>query len=322
MVILMQPADNPVHINRDFIERNTDFRSLIEQLQQAFVMDELVIPPRHHHDFPNRGLPRPTTMLIMPAWAPGMDAGIKVVTINPHNALHGLPSLQGTYLYLDAETGSKKAEIEATALTAFRTAATSALASKLLSNEQADSLLMVGTGSLAVPLIRAHKAVRNLQQVLVWGRDRHKAEGVVARLQNQDFAIRSVHSIAETLPLVDIVSTATLSATPLLAGRHLRPGQHLDLVGSFKPDHREADDDCIVRSTLFVDSLDSIQQGGDIAIPLRQGLIQAADIKADLFGLCQGRHQGRSSNQQITLFNSVGHALEDLIAARYYYSKL
>ena len=315
----MQAENSPVYISRQFIEQHTDFKQLIDELALAFAADDVIVPHRHHHDFPDRGGKHASTMLIMPAWSPGLDAGVKVATVNPGNAARKLAAVQGSYLYLDAQTGCKKADVEATSLTASRTAATSALASSILSDASASTLLMAGTGRLAVPLILAHKAVRKLQKVLVWGRDQQRADQVVQQLQGQKFTIQSVRTLREALPIADIVCTATLSSTPLLEGKFLRPGQHLDLVGSFRPQHRESDDDCINRASLFVDCRDNLHCSGDLAIPLSKGLIRPSDIKADLFALCGSNQQGRTTSGEITLFKSVGHALEDLVAARYYH---
>ncbi|MCY4265969.1 MAG: ornithine cyclodeaminase family protein [Gammaproteobacteria bacterium] len=315
----MQAEYSPVKISRNFIEQHTEFKSLIDELALAFAANDVIVPQRHHHDFPNENGQHSSTMLLMPAWSPGLDAGVKVVTVSPGNSSYGLPSVQGSYLYLDAQTGCKKADIEASSLTAYRTAAASALASSMLSDIQASTLLMVGTGRLAVPLILAHKAVRNLQKVLVWGRNRQRADQVVQQLQGEEFTIESVSTLREALPMGDIVCTATLSAEPLLEGKYLRPGQHLDLVGAFRPQHRESDDDCILRTKLFVDCRDNLHSSGELAIPFSKGLIRSSDIMADLFELCRGSQPGRNSSRQITLFKSVGHALEDLVAARYYY---
>ncbi len=313
------PKESTYHfIPKQFIENNTDFPSLMTHLEQAFSNRMIIVPKRHHHELLNKSHSS-STLLIMPAWENGHDAGIKIVTVNPDNTKHTLSSIQGSYLYTDALTGQKKADIEATSLTAYRTAATSALASKYLSLKTADSLLMIGTGMLAIPLILAHHSVRNLKKVFVWGRNIQKANDIVDRLKNQTFEISSTHSIEKVFDQADIISAATLSKTPLIKGEYLRPGQHVDLVGSFKPDYRESDDQCIIRSTLFVDTVQNINQSGDLAIPIKKGVISIGDVEADLFDLCGGNNLGRKSENQITLFKSVGYALEDLAAARYYY---
>jgi len=122
---------------------------------------------------------------------------------------------------------------------------------------------------------------------------------------------------------LDIVSCATLSPEPLVFGKHLHPGQHLDLIGAYRPDMREADDEVIQRSQIFVDSKTTApKETGDLAIPIKTGVLHLEDIKADLFELCRGQHMGRTNPNDITLFKSVGHALEDLAAARLAYEQL
>jgi len=312
----------PLFIDSNFIEINTSYVELIEVLNKAFAKGETVVPQRHHHDFYNPGETRDNTLLLMPACNPGEDLGVKVVTINPGNSALGLPAIQGSYLYMDAPTGEIKAIIEAKNLTAKRTAATSALASKYLSREDANSLLMIGTGALSINLIRAHAAVRPIKKVYVWGRNPQKAQKIVDQLAEDSFSVRVVEEIAQVIGKVSVVSCATLSETPLVLGSQLVPGQHIDLVGAYKPNMREADDATIRKSSVFLDSYEGgLKESGDIAIPLASGVMKKEDVLGDLFALCAKTKNGRSHANQITLFKSVGHALEDLTAAKYYYQK-
>ncbi len=277
---------------------------------------------RHHHDFPNPTVNKDSTLLLMPAWNSGKDAGIKVVTVSPENGRFDLPSINGVYIYLDATNGTLKAIIEAKSLTAKRTAATSALASSFLSRKNADSLLMIGTGALSTNLIKAHASVRPIKTVYVWGRDFKKAQTICDQLSAEKFTVTPVKSIEEKIGEVAIVSCATLSKTPLVFGEYLQPGQYVDLVGAYKKDMREADNNTISKTSVFVDTYEGgLKESGDIVIPLQEGILQESDIKADLFELCSGTKKGRGSDEEITLFKSVGHALEDLAAANYYYEK-
>ena len=165
-------------ITSDFINTRTQYFELIENLKEAFENKDIIAPPRHHHNFPNESTGIETTMLLMPSWQDGKDAGVKVVTVNPKNDRFDLASIQGSYLYLDAITGVVKAIFDAKSLTNKRTAAASALASKLLSNPESRTLLMVGTGALSPDLIKAHCSVRNIEKVFIWGRNKDKAERV------------------------------------------------------------------------------------------------------------------------------------------------
>lgn len=311
-----------VQIDSSFIESNTDFSELIEILKKGFTNKDIIVPLRHHHDFPNPELQSNSTLLLMPAWNSGRSAGVKIITVNPENYKIDLPSIQGTYIYLDAKKGSLKAILDAKSLTAKRTASASALASKYLSRKDSSSLLMIGTGTLSANLIKAHAAVRPIKQVYVWGRNFEKAKAVCKTLSHEIFEIIPVQNIMDKLSDVDIISCATLSKAPLIQGDYLSKGQHIDLVGSYKEDMREADNTTIKRAMVYVDIMEgALKETGDIVQPLKEGVISKNDIIGDLFNLCLNKIKGRNSNEDITVFKSVGHALEDLVAADYYYNK-
>lgn len=307
-----------------FIEAETSFRDLGNSLKLEFGAPTVTTPMRHHHDFPNPEESKESTLLLMPAWDAGQDVGVKIVTVSPENGKFGLPSIQGSYLYLDAHKGTVRAIFDAKALTAKRTAAVSAVAASFLAREDADTLLVLGTGALGKNLILAHSNFRNLKQVYLWGRDFGKARKLANELNlqmaDQSLQIEAVADFEEVLSSADIISTATLSERPLLKGDLLRPGQHLDLVGSYKKNMREADDRCIERSSVFLDTYQGgLKESGDIVIPLESGILSRSEVRADLFELCSAAHPGRTDINEITLFKSVGHASEDLIAARYYF---
>lgn len=314
--------EQPIQINADYIEQETDFSELITLLREGFAARNYIIPQRSHHNFPNPKTNKETTLLMMPAWNPGKEAGVKVVTVSPGNGDFGLPAIQGSYLYLDAVTGVLRAIIEAKSLTAKRTAATSALASSYLSKLDASSMLMIGTGVLSANLVRAHASVRPIDHVFVWGRNLEKAKALSKDLANENFKVTPVSTIEEKITEVDIISCATLSEKPLVLGELLSPGQHIDLVGAYKPNMRESDSMVMTKASIYLDTLEGgLEESGDIAIPIQENVITPSCIQGDLFGLCTTKTIGRKSNEEITLFKSVGHALEDLVAAKYYYSK-
>lgn len=313
--------ENIVQIDSIFIEQNTNFNSLIQELKKGFASDEIMVPMRHHHDFPNPEVEDDTTLLLMPAWNPSKNAGVKIVTVNPKNEKYSLPSIQGTYIYLDALNGTIKAILEAKSLTAKRTAAASALASSYLSKEDSSSLLMIGTGALSSNLIKAHAAIRPIKQVYIWGRNFEKAFQLSQEIQSESFSVIPIKNIEEKISEVDIISCATLSKTPLVKGEFLRKGQHIDLVGAYKKDMREADDATIQKASVFLDTYQGgLHESGDIVIPISKKILKKEAIKADLFELCTQKKSGRISTSEITVFKSVGHALEDLVAANYYYN--
>ena len=313
--------DSIKHISTKFIEENTNFLELISEIKTHFSSDEILVPMRHHHDFPNPEVHADSTLLLMPAWNPSKNAGVKIVTVSPENGQFNLPSIQGTYIYFDAINGSIKAVLEAKSLTVKRTAATSALASSYLSRKDSSSLLMIGTGALSTNLIKAHASVRPIKEVYVWGRDFEKAKAICNELQNEPFTVTAIKTIEEKISDVAIISCATLSKTPLVLGKYLKAGQHIDLVGAYKKDMREADDEAIRKASVFLDTFQGgLKESGDIVIPLQNGTLSEEEIKSDLFQLCSNQASGRNSEEEITLFKSVGHAIEDLAAANYYYN--
>lgn len=301
-------------------------KALVVKLQQAFASD-IETPLRQHFDIANPEAERETTLLVMPSWQSGADIGVKLVTVVPESYKFDLPSIQGVYTLMDAVKGGVKAMIDAPSLTAKRTAAASALASSFASREDTASMLMVGTGTLSPELIQAHCAVRPIKQVKVWGRNKDKAVAVIEQLKQKasmaHVSFEVVNDLDEAITQVDLISCATMSQTPLIKGQLLKAGQHLDMVGAYRPDMREADDDCIRRCDLVVDNYKgALKETGDIKIPLDQGLLQAEDIKADLFELCKKEVELVRGEQDITMFKSVGHALEDLAAAQLIASEL
>lgn len=309
-------------IEDEFINNNTNFTELISVLKDGFKSSSIEVPLRHHHDFKNPQENIDSSLLLMPAWNPSKDLGVKIVTVSPNNGKYDLPSIQGTYIYLDAQKGNVKAIMSAKALTAKRTAAASALAASFLAKKDASSLLMIGTGALAINLILAHSSIRPIKEVFVWGRNFNKAKAICEQLKNEKFTCKPIKNIEDKIGNVAIVSCATLSKTPLIKGNLLKEGQHIDLVGSYKKDMREADDEVIKKTKIFIDTYQGgLKETGDIVIPLKKGIITENDIKADLFELCANKKQGRQDNTEITLFKSVGHASEDLAAASYYYKK-
>lgn len=272
-------------------------------------------PGRHHHGVEVPGEPE-ATLLLMPAWVPGRYVGVKMVTVFPGNMKRGLPSIYGSYLLSSGLTGELLAVIDGGELTARRTAAASALASRHLSRADAKKHLVVGTGRLSLNLIEAHKAVRPIEEVTVWGRDRAKAEALAARAAALGVRATATTDLESAVREADIISCATLSEEPLVRGEWLKAGAHLDLIGAFKPSMRESDDAAVTRSTVFVDTrTGALSEAGDIIQPIRAGLFSADSIAADLAELASGSHKGRASADEITLFKSVGASIEDLAGA-------
>jgi ornithine cyclodeaminase len=292
-----------------------DYTPLVEALRQAF-RAPITAPLRHHHEIPTFG-DHPGTLLLMPAWEPGRYLGVKTLTSFPDNAVKGdLPAIQATYLLMSAKTGQTVALIDGTALTLRRTACASALAARYLAREDASRLLMVGTGALAPHLILAHATVRPIRDVLIWGRSSAKAKRLAKRLNRKGLSVSWTEDLPAAVRGAHVISCATRSADPLIEGRWLSRGSHLDLVGGYTPQMREADDEAVKRARVFVDTRDgALAEAGDIIQPIERGVLREDDIAGDLFELTRGERAGRRFYDQITLFKSVGTALEDLAAA-------
>jgi alanine dehydrogenase len=303
-------------ITGDEIHRLLDFPSLIDALRAMF-RDGCEVPARHHHTVaPASAEDTPATLLVMPAWQAGRALGIKIVTVFPDNTRRLLPAVHGSYLLLDAATGMPLALLDGTALTLRRTAAASALAAGFLARPDSAVHLIVGTGALAPHLVAAHAAARPIRRVRVWGRNPEKAAALAAQLAETGLDAAPVADLEEAVAAADIITCATLAREPLIRGAWLRPGTHLDLVGGFTPDMREADDTVVARARVYIDTDMALREAGDIVQPLRSGRLARERIGGDLFALTRGICPGRGDAAEITLFKSVGTALEDLAAAQ------
>jgi alanine dehydrogenase len=303
-------------VSADDISRVLTHAALVDALHDAFRAD-IEVPQRHVHMIPQPSGSE-AKLLLMPAWTNSGErlTGCKVVSVYPDNAKLNKPSVYGSYLLMSGETGEPLAQLDGTTLTAWRTAAASALAARYLAREDAEHLVMVGAGALSAHLIRAHAAIRPIKRVTLWNRTRSRAISTAFALHAAGIEPTIADDLEAAVRTADIVSCATLSSEPLVRGKWLKKGAHLDLVGAFTPKMREADDEAVRRSRVYVDVRASAPKGsGDIAIPLRKKILTAADIQGDLFELCRGEVKGRKRKDEITLFKSVGNAVEDLAAA-------
>jgi ornithine cyclodeaminase len=310
------------------IDAALDDLALIDRLDGLFRAG-CEMPVRHHHPIRAPLGPGSTDamLLLMPAWTTGASGrvGVKVVTVFPDNGKRSLPSIYGQYLLLDGTTGATLALLDGTMLTKRRTACASGLASRYLSRPDAARLLMIGTGALAPELVRVHAKVRPIEEVAIWGRTARHAEALAARLSlslpsaiGRSVTVRAVDDREAAVRGADIISCATLSTTPLVEGDWLRDGQHLDLVGAYTPRMRESDDRAVQRARLYVDTrMGALKEGGDIVQAIASGAVADDDVIADLFELARGLRTGRAAADatSITMFKSVGAALEDLAAA-------
>ena len=305
------------------IARVLTYSALTDALEQAFRAD-IEVPLRQTHMIPQPS-GNEAKLLLMPAWTTSGErlVGCKVVSVYPDNIKLDKPSVYGSYLLMSGDTGETLAVMEGATLTAWRTACASALAARYLARDDASHLVMVGAGSLAPYLVRAHCAARPIKRVTLWNRTRSRAVSTAFALHAAGLEPIIADDLEAAVRTADIVSCATLSSAPLIRGDWLKKGTHLDLVGSFTPKMREADDQAVRRASVYVDTRAGAPKGsGDIAIPLKKRVIKLTDIQGDLYDLCRGKAKGRKRKDEITLFKSVGTAIEDLAAAMLVWQRL
>lgn len=273
-------------------------------LADALLAGHKLATPEISDQFVHRG---DDTLLSRAAWIDGVGVAVKSVTVMPSNAAHGFPSVQGAMVLFEDQTGQVEAVIDSALVTKWKTAGDSVLGARLLARPDSKRLLIVGAGTVAASLIEAYKVVFPNIEVTVWARTKSKAEVLgVSVAEDLETAVREA----------DIISCATMASDPVIKGEWLRAGQHLDLIGAFKANMREADDLAMQRAKIFVDSrATTIEHIGELMIPIASGAITPADVLADLYDLAAGK-AGRTSADDITLFKNGGGAHLDLLTGR------
>ena len=300
--------------DRENVASSLQYGILIEALRKAF-SSKITAPERVQHTIKNKN-GSDATLLLMPAWKIGEHIGIKIVSVFPENTTNNMNAVHANYFLMNANDGKPVAVMDGTELTLRRTACASALAADYLVNKNVDTLLMIGTGNLAPHMIKAHCVVRNYSRILIWGRDEEKAERLALSLNIKDKEILAKNDLKEALNDADVISCATLSQKPLIMGDWIKPGQHLDLVGAFTPDMAEADSKAIAMSKVVVDTYEgALSESGELINALKEGRIKKEHILSDLRELVLEEKDIRTDSNDITLFKSVGTALEDLAAA-------
>jgi ornithine cyclodeaminase/alanine dehydrogenase-like protein (mu-crystallin family) len=296
------------------------FGPLIAALRTRFAQG-CEVPLRHMHSLPAGG-GTTGTVLLMPAWTTGGYFGLKTVMVFPGNASRGLPALHSAYVLYDASTGVPLAQMDGNEITSRRTVAASALAASFVARPSSRVHLTVGAGRVGRLFPQAYREVLPIDTFLVWDRTPAHAQAVVEELRQNAIAAEAVGDLDQAVSSADIISCATLSTEPLIHGALMRDGSHLDLVGSFTPEMREADDDCFAHAHIYVDTDEAQQKSGDLLGPLQRGVITAKDVRGTLATLCRGSEQQPRPAATRTVFKSVGTALEDLAAAVMVYEGL
>lgn len=290
------------------------FDHLIKALK-GFFNEGCEVPLRHNHAIASDDASHNGILLLMPAWQQGKRLGVKTVSIFPNNQTLGLPGLHSVFILYDANTGAPLAVLDGDVITSRRTAAASALAAQWLSRPDSSTLLVVGAGRVGSLLPEAYRSVRPIERVLVWDRNAEAATTMATHLREQGVDALAVDNLEDAARTADIITCATLATAPLILGEWLKPGTHLDLIGGFTPAMRESDDECLRKSTVFIDTTEALLKAGDILTPIANGAFSEQQVAATLEQLCRGQHVGRKDDKEITVFKAVGTALEDLAAA-------
>lgn len=314
----MQPLDVRVISGREVREllTYTDCVRVVEQAMQAVSAGRALLPLRNF-------MPLPTGKGLL-AWMPGYLAdppcfGIKILSLYPGNPAVGISSHIGLYALYESEHGRPLAILEASALTAVRTAAASVVATRALARPESKTLAILGTGEEAHSHLAAFQAVRPFERVLIWGRNAAAAGRLADHARTLGrFDVDVVSSVREAAEHADVICTVTSAPEPLLFGRDVRPGTHLCLVGSSIPSTREVDDDCVAMGRFFVDYRGSaLAQAGELLHAIQSGRVTDAHIVAEIGAVLAGQVAGRRTADEVTIYKSLGVAAQDLAAATF-----
>lgn len=298
----------------DAVHSHLDYPGLIDAMREAH---RGAAPETAHmvRDEPGGGHNK---FVALVGWRQGEIIAVKMVGVFPGNLSlqPSQPSVQGLVAVFDAKTGAPLLAADGAAMTFRKTAADSALGASLLSRRDAKVLLIVGAGGLAPHMLAAHRAARpSIERVLIWNRTHERAVALAEAQSGAGLRVEAVQNLNDAVPAADIISCVTMSKAPLVRGVLLKAGAHLDLVGAYLPDMREADDEAMSRGRLFVDTRAGMEDAGDLCQPVARGLIGWDDVSADLYELCSERHPGRTGATDITVFKNVGGGHLDLFTA-------
>ena len=308
------------HVTAEEAQTLLDYPGLIAALQAAHAAD---LHPDTYRDI--REDQNGNAFVSLLSWADQDVIAVKMVGVFPGNP--GLkppqPSVQGLVLLFDGKTGRPLMTADGAELTFRKTAADSALGASFLARQDARTLLVCGAGGLAPHVIAAHRTVRpGLARVLIWNRSPARAKALAETI-TVDADTIAIDDLDAALPEADIVTCVTMATEPIVKGALLKPGAHVDLIGAYQPQMRESDDETIRRAgQIFLDTRLFCERSGDIAEPLARGIIARAGLVADLFDLCTGRHRGRISPSEITVYKNSGGGHLDLFTARHLYAQV
>lgn len=307
------------HVSADEVRRLLDYPGLVEALRRAHAAGRL--PETHRHI---AGDGQANNFVTLTSWAEGDVIAVKMVGVFPGNLALSPPgpSIQGLVALFSGRTGAPLITADGAEMTFRKTAADSALGADYLARRDAKVLLVCGAGGLAPHVIEAHMAVRpSIERVLVWNRTHARAVELAHRMTN-GIEVTAIASIDEALPQADIISCVTMATEPMVKGALLKPGAHVDLIGAYLPHMRESDDDVARRAgQIFLDTRLFCDRSGDVADPIAKGILTRDDLAADLFDLCSGKHPGRTSEDQVTMYKNSGGGHLDLFTARWLWER-
>ena len=308
-------------INANQVTQNLSFKTLIHLLQQAF-SQEFMMPQRQVFAL-DESSQNHDAFALLPAWNERV-IGVKAFTYFPENG-GDLKYLYSKIMLFERDTGVPVALIDGTCETYWRTAAISALASQLLSNEQSQRMFLFGSGNLAPYLIEAHLSIRPITEVFIAARNLPKVDALVKTLREKHphIAFNRSKDLSKDISSSDILVCATASPSPLFAADDISPGTHIDCLGNHLANQRECDSETVLRSRLYVDSLkNTLHEAGEIIIPIEQKIIKPSHIIAELKQLCCDSSLGRRSTEEVTLFKSVGTAISDITTAYHVFNSI
>lgn len=268
--------------------------------------------------------PADATLLSRAAFIDGLGYGVKSMTVFDRNPAHGLPTIQGAMFVFEPRHGQLSAIIDSRLVTEFKTAADSVLGARFLARPDSARLLVVGAGTVARSLVKAYQALfPGLERISIWARREEQSATLAREFDAEPISVVAVSDLAAAAAEADIIASATMAREPVFRGAWIRPGTHVDLIGAYTPDMREADDALISCGSLFVDSRETtIEHVGELTIPIAAGVISADAVRGDLYDLVQERAGGRHSDCEITVYKNSGGAHMDLMIAHYISEKI
>lgn len=314
----------PLFVNKERIASLLPMEECIEVMEKMFrslAAGECVQPLRNIMRLPDGS----GVLGMMPGYAAKLGVmGIKVISVFHANSESGLPSHQGIVMLFDAKNGQPLMLFDALEITAIRTAAASAVATKILSRENSSTLAIIGSGEQAKRHIEAMLLVRNIKNINIWSRNEKNARQLVNELSGEyDLHIHVKENVQQAVEHADIICTVTASKEPVVMGNWIAAGTHINAIGSSTALSRELDTNAIIRAKLFTDRYESLfNEAGDFLIPKKEGAVTDEHVKAEIGEVLCGIKKGRENDAEITVFKSLGIAAEDIFSAYHIYEKI